>query len=505
MPGNENHKEMEQTLRAPKFQVMAIKAHAVDKTKTGRKLLHFKRKQIITVLDFDDRKDAIYGECEGNRGWFPASHVKLVGKEGNTNQTISQLSVTIRDKSEPMLNLPMLALSHDVSSDSTAPLSNRGSARGIEKLAIAAATDFPSLILQGTRAAANMPAELLKANQRGDGLSTATEDFSKNSKYVDEHGIPVILNSLIGHIKESGGMEEMNIFKNSGKPSEVQQIRSKSCDVGALDLNDFPTIAVATALKLIVTGFGEPLTTYDLYGSVTSALKIPEEDRKKDQYTYLMELIPPQYFNVAKLLSQFLYECTTHSEKNQFTIDVAGRLFGQVFCRGNDFTIDKNDLSMSSAVTAFLIEHSEAIFPNFIDVNDKKIERNREGLRKKEKELTQSYEKRERKRQAKEKKRKDAEHDTSPPPLSPESLADDERLSPVSHRRSSSVSVLSTFQTPTQNESTEVKSPRKKKNTRTRKKSTDEGNRFKLFPFYKYGFYVLLFLLFVSHLFRSVL
>ena len=64
---------------APMFQVQSIKSYKPsDGSPMFETLLPFKRKQVITVLDWDEKRDAIYGEYDGKRGWFPSSYTKIL-------------------------------------------------------------------------------------------------------------------------------------------------------------------------------------------------------------------------------------------------------------------------------------------------------------------------------------------------------------------------------------------------------------------------------------------
>lgn len=64
---------------APLFTVQAVKSHKPSSDTPGYEtLLSFKRKQIITVLDWDEERDAVYGEYDGKKGWFPSSFGKIL-------------------------------------------------------------------------------------------------------------------------------------------------------------------------------------------------------------------------------------------------------------------------------------------------------------------------------------------------------------------------------------------------------------------------------------------
>ena len=78
--------ELEGKALAPMFTVLAVKSYKPEEDTAGfEALLPFKRKQIITVLDWDEKRDAIYGEFDGKRGWFPSSYTKIL-----TSMTQSQ-------------------------------------------------------------------------------------------------------------------------------------------------------------------------------------------------------------------------------------------------------------------------------------------------------------------------------------------------------------------------------------------------------------------------------
>ena len=100
-------------------------------------------------------------------------------------------------------------------------------------------------------------------------------------------------------------------------------------------------------LKLFLRELSEPLLTYDLYSSFAASLELPTEERRLEHFTYLLELLPPQNYNVTACLAGFLYEAVQRANENTLTLVQASRIFGQSFCRLNDYTIDRDELEKS--------------------------------------------------------------------------------------------------------------------------------------------------------------
>ena len=77
---------------APLFTVQVIKSYKPSSDDAS--LLAIKRKQVITVLDWDEKRDAIFGEYDNKRGWFPSSCVKILSQ--TTNLPLSRSDESLR-------------------------------------------------------------------------------------------------------------------------------------------------------------------------------------------------------------------------------------------------------------------------------------------------------------------------------------------------------------------------------------------------------------------------
>mmetsp|Transcript_4310 Transcript_4310/g.15170 ORF Transcript_4310/g.15170 Transcript_4310/m.15170 type:complete len:508 (+) Transcript_4310:34-1557(+) len=355
----------EEVTRAPTFTVLATKSHKKKDFQSGTslELLPFKRKQVITVLDFDDTRDAIYGESEGKRGWFPASFVKV---DADVAKALAALPPAGAEASSQAVQL-------QPANDDRMP------ARSMTTGSVSTAHNTGGAKLTFTTAL-------------------------RSIKSVDHRGIPVSVKAVVEYIRLTA-MQEPDIFRSAGNGSEVAAIR-KQIEEGEMALSSGVEIhSVAVALKLFLRDLNEPLLTYDLFPSFTAALKL-DEDRRIEQFKYLVELLPPQNHNLCAYLALFWKDFVDKGHANGLTLSSAGRLFGQIFCRNNDFTIDQTELRLSYAVTEILIGHAEVLFPSTVDFTDKKVDRAREVLRKKEREMMQSHAKVERKARKKARKEK---------------------------------------------------------------------------------------------------
>src|SRR3990167_6744299 len=176
---------------APHFLVQAIKTFKPEKNSS--ECLPFKRKQFIVVKDFDDKRDAIYGELEGKMGWFPSNCVKLVGPidfsrpetlppwmNANTDETAlrkknslgnSQMDEKKRSHSET----PPI-----IKSGASYPSSLFKPALGI--VLEASLSIIPSVKDKKLQSTSNLP-------------------LLKNAKLVDSNGVPLILIHVVDYIR----------------------------------------------------------------------------------------------------------------------------------------------------------------------------------------------------------------------------------------------------------------------------------------------------------------
>lgn len=357
----------EEVSRAPTFTVLATKSHKKKEGQSGGslELLTFRRKQVITVLDFDDARDAIYGELDGRKGWFPASFVKVDAEVAKALATLPPAAA----EASAAAAAPASAAEEE---GRVVRRAHTGGAQGLASSALATKLTFAVAL--------------------------------RSIKKVDRRGIPVAVKAVVEYIRLTA-MQEPDIFRSAGNGTEVAAVR-KQIEEGELSLDEHVEIhSVAVALKLFLRDLTEPLLTYDLFPSFTAALNLEDEHRRIEQFQYLVELLPPQNHNLCAYLALFWKDFVDKGQANGLSLSSAGRLFGQIFCRNNDFTIDQTELQLSYAVTEIIIGHAETLFPSSVDFNDKKIDKAREALRKKEKEIMSSYAKNEKREERKNRKK----------------------------------------------------------------------------------------------------
>eukprot|EP01094_Clydonella_sp_ATCC50884_P003398 TRINITY_DN1262_c0_g1_i3.p1 TRINITY_DN1262_c0_g1~~TRINITY_DN1262_c0_g1_i3.p1 ORF type:complete len:587 (-),score=117.91 TRINITY_DN1262_c0_g1_i3:7-1581(-) len=174
---------------------------------------------------------------------------------------------------------------------------------------------------------------------------------------VDKRGIPVLVTSIIKHLR-SHGLTEENLFRASGHGQEVRELKRAFMNEENVDLSKTRNIhSSAAVLKLFLRELSEPLLTYDLHESFTASLALPTEERRLEHFKYLLELLPPQNYNLTACLAGFLYETVQLANENSLTLVQASRIFGQSFCRQSTYTIDRDELEKSYlyAQCAFLL------------------------------------------------------------------------------------------------------------------------------------------------------
>ena len=127
----------------------------------------------------------------------------------------------------------------------------------------------------------------------------------------------------------------------------------------------------------------------------------------------LLSFLPVQNYNVVLYISKFLWDCCSYSSENNFNLNTAAKMFGQVYCRKKNFSIDIEEIQNANSVSTFLIENSQTLFSDFLDINDKKLEKGRDSKRKRERELMNQYAKEAQKTEKKERKKLEKQVDPS--------------------------------------------------------------------------------------------
>ena len=123
-------------------------------------------------------------------------------------------------------------------------------------------------------------------------------------------------------------------------------------------------------------------------------IEIDDKERRIAQFQYLLELIPLQNFNTLLFVCRFLVECISKSS-GTLTCENISRIFAQALCRKNNLcSIDENERKKSQQVAQIFIDEAATLFVEALNISDKKAEKSRENLRKKEKDNMLSHSRR---------------------------------------------------------------------------------------------------------------
>eukprot|EP01096_Ripella_sp_DP13-Kostka_P016176 TRINITY_DN7794_c0_g2_i1.p1 TRINITY_DN7794_c0_g2~~TRINITY_DN7794_c0_g2_i1.p1 ORF type:complete len:626 (+),score=313.72 TRINITY_DN7794_c0_g2_i1:140-2017(+) len=373
-----------------------------------RSPLFFRRKQQLKLIDYDNSTESGLGELEGRQGWFPASFIRPLRKDEAIEAAAGSSSTSSSSQGVPIPG----SFSRSSSSVSTTfaqpkTMLSKQIASNFLKSQPFSETDV--------RQANELIKRANKAKNTEDFIRASNFKFQSLSlsrlPHLDQNSIPVIITSIISYLRD-GYMDLENIFRASGTPAEVKLLR-ESFDKGeVVDVKTTITEphSACVALKLFLRDLADPLLTRDLYPSFCTAAGIANEERKIQQMRDLLEMVPPQNFNVIKYLVEFLHQLTLRSEVNKLTVVNASRIFSQMFCRDQDLTIDKDELQRSCDVLELLISKYEVLFSeSMLDTKDISNEKNRESKRRKQKDAVASFLKEERKKARKEKKEREKE------------------------------------------------------------------------------------------------
>jgi len=376
---------------APMFTVQAIKSHRPAEGSVSYKfLLAFKRKQVITVLDWDEKRDAIYGEYDGKRGWFPSSYAKIISSTPQTPNSPSGEE----------------AISSAASKRNAVPIKTEG--RGSYNESVAELNSAPTSPQTSSFVSPRVLGTLLSPILPSINLEETRKKFTNISRghqgKTNGQGLPLIVVDVPTHASHSNMIARKKLFKEEGEGEKINALLESYRASDSVDLSKYSPEVVLGAYKQFVLDLPEPLMTFDLFLSFTAASDIEEDERREAQFGYLLEMIPLQYFNMALCISRFLRDCTNHSDKNGFDVEEAAEVFHTVFCRPQGS--DRADKQKQKNVAKNLISHCNSLFREALDASDKKMERLREQRRKKEREMMVSYNRNENKRAKKEERKK---------------------------------------------------------------------------------------------------
>jgi len=393
---------------APLFTVQAVKSYKPSTSVAGYEtLLPFKRKQIITVLDWDEKRDAIFGEYDSKRGWFPSSCAKILPTTAKNAPSAPQFSQTVEENSKPSsaaAKRNSIPIEKKYSTRSTTP---PPSGRSLSSRDV---TPSPRPRINIISSISMIPKMTSTADIAAVVTNLATNDSNgntlKNIKFCNKQGVPLLLVNISEYCKAKSIIDMKDLFRVVGDIDSAKKLKASfESDKTQVDLSKFSEASIVSCLKSFLLGLSEPLLSFDLFESFTAAAEIEEQDRRVDQFEYLLELIPQQNYNVASYVTHFLKECTDRCEKNDFTVQYACLMFGSVFCRSHSLaTIDETEKQKSCLVTKFLIENCDEMFKKE-EILNKKVDKSRETRRKREKESMMNYNRQESRRARKAEKK----------------------------------------------------------------------------------------------------
>lgn len=179
-------------------------------------------------------------------------------------------------------------------------------------------------------------------------------------------GVPVIVERLVNHIKDSG-MKEEGLMRVSGVHSEIATLRQMvdRGEAATISLSDYSLPTVCSLLKLYFRELPEPLLTFDLYDPLVALQE--QEDMELDQRLNIIQShirkIPSQNRKLLKYILRFLLNIATCSEFNKMTPTNLSIVMTPGLIRARTQTT-KSALQapLANSLTELLIEFCEDIF-----------------------------------------------------------------------------------------------------------------------------------------------
>jgi len=133
----------------------------------------------------------------------------------------------------------------------------------------------------------------------------------------------------------------------------------------SLNFSKYDVHLPSSLLKIYFRELADPLLTFDCYGMFIASERIPDETARLEMIKKVISFLPSQYYQVLKLLCEFLNKVTKESEFNKMTSDNLAIIFAPNILRDRG-ELDIMDLMRHSKyvihLTKTIIDHTDYIF-----------------------------------------------------------------------------------------------------------------------------------------------
>ncbi|KAI9839644.1 MAG: hypothetical protein M1819_002270 [Sarea resinae] len=143
--------------------------------------------------------------------------------------------------------------------------------------------------------------------------------------------LPAVVYRCIEYLDAKDAFREEGIFRLSGSNVVIKALKERFNTEGDInfltDEHQYDVHAVASLLKLYLRELPSSVLTRELHLDFLQVLDVEDREQKLDMYNVLVHKLPPENWEVLKVLSSFLLNIVNHSDINKMTVRNVGIVF----------------------------------------------------------------------------------------------------------------------------------------------------------------------------------
>jgi Rho-type GTPase-activating protein 1/2 len=198
--------------------------------------------------------------------------------------------------------------------------------------------------------------------------SVLTEELEQQN-LREEDGIPYLVADCIAEV-ERRGMNCVGIYRLSGNSASVQKLKQAFIEQIHLQLDQTEWAnedigIIAGALKLYLRELPTPLTTYEHYDSLISAVHVAEYNDRLMCIKEIVNRFPPTYYITLRFLMHHLARVAEFADTNKMDCSNLAIVFSPTLMRSRDPTAHIVNMGYQSAVIESMISQATWMFDGF--------------------------------------------------------------------------------------------------------------------------------------------
>ncbi|XP_028322539.1 rho GTPase-activating protein 42 isoform X2 [Gouania willdenowi] len=188
----------------------------------------------------------------------------------------------------------------------------------------------------------------------------------KEETFLNEAGFNFVKKCI--ELIESRGITTLGLYRTGGVNSKVQRLMTSVFASSAtsdmqLDTEAYDNKTITSGLKDYFRCLAEPVLTYRLHKEFIKAAKYDDQKYRVRAIHALVHKLPEKNRTMLDLLTNHLFNVSSHSDQNLMTVSNLGMIFGPTLMRSQEETVAAMmNIKFQNIVVELIIENHHKIF-----------------------------------------------------------------------------------------------------------------------------------------------